>query len=481
MSEEVLPEGWVEATLGDVCSAPQYGWTTKGVQAGAIRLLRTTDITKGPIQWDQVPYCDEPPPDLAKYQLAAGDIVITRAGSVGASARIRSAPPAVFASYLIRFRPAEELDVRYVAHFLTSPAYWGFVNESSVGIAQPNINASKLRMLPVPLPPAAEQRRIADELERRLSHLDQAVSCLESAQRSIRRAKAAILQELVNHPSLGHPVVEAQTELLTQLSAETGRDVVPIGSVEGGAGASPILKLGDLLLRIEAGKSFACEGRPARADEWGVLKVSAMSWGRFQEGENKAIPATVTPDAHLEVRPGDLLISRANTQALVGASVLVGQCRPRLVLSDKSLRLVPASCVSSKWLQAVLSSPHLRRQLSDRSTGTKESMRNVTQENIRAVTLPVPPRYIQDAVVAETDRRISLIDAAERAVEVNLLKATQLRRSLLHSAFAGQLVPQDPSDEPASELLTRIKSQRAAAEAAKKKAPRPRRKKEQSG
>jgi len=92
-----------------------------------------------------------------------------------------------------------------------------------------------------------------------------------------------------------------------------------------------------------------------------------MTWGHFDEAENKVVP----PDrAHAsnEIRPGDILLSRSNTAELVGASVLVGACRPRLLLSDKSLRLVYPKSLDQRWLQGALSSPDARAQMSRAAT-----------------------------------------------------------------------------------------------------------------
>ena len=80
-----IPGTWVLATVGDVCSQPQYGYTTKAANRGDLRLLRTSDITSGSINWETVPYCSENPDDLEKYRLEDGDILVSRAGSVGVS------------------------------------------------------------------------------------------------------------------------------------------------------------------------------------------------------------------------------------------------------------------------------------------------------------------------------------------------------------------------------------------------------------
>src|SRR5215216_45236 len=106
-----LPEGWASARLEDVSTPPQYGWTTgASTDSDRLRLLRTSDISGGSIDWSTVPRCRDEPGDTAKYLLQPGDIVVSRAGSVGLSCLIGDCPPAVFASYLIRFRAESGID-----------------------------------------------------------------------------------------------------------------------------------------------------------------------------------------------------------------------------------------------------------------------------------------------------------------------------------------------------------------------------------
>ncbi len=101
---ERLPKSWTITTLGEICSKPQYGWTTRAAQHGLIKYLRTTDISEGEINWATVPFCADVPEDFEKYRVRPNDIVVSRAGSVGVSLRVDEVPcDAVFASYLIRF------------------------------------------------------------------------------------------------------------------------------------------------------------------------------------------------------------------------------------------------------------------------------------------------------------------------------------------------------------------------------------------
>lgn len=192
--------------------------------------------------------------------------------------------------------------------------------------------------------------------------------------------------------------------------------------------------LGDLLLRIEAGKSFQCEPRPARAEEWGVIKVSSMTWGKFRENENKAIPVYKSVNSEYEIKQFDILVSRANTESYVGAPVLVGACRPRLLLSDKSLRLVPSANVDRQWLTYTLSAPTVRDEISRRATGTKDSMRNISQRALADICVPVPPLAEQRRIVAALEGHLSRLDVANRLVEtVECRLKLLLKQSLLQA------------------------------------------------
>ena len=196
----------------------------------------------------------------------------------------------------------------------------------------------------------------------------------------------------------------------------------------------------DLLIeRIEAGRSFNAEPRPATAKEWGVIKVSAMSWGRFLEDENKAVLDSRRINATYEIRSGDLLISRANTADLVGATVLVSNIRPRLLLSDKSLRLVPRRGIDKAWLNYILRSPLVRSQFSEWATGTSDSMRNLSQVKILAVTLPLPPTGEQREISRRVDQLLSTADEFQRRIEVASRRVHQSSQAILAKAFRGGL------------------------------------------
>lgn len=174
---------WPQATLGDLCSPSQYGWTTSRAESGSIRLLRTTDISSGAIDWSSVPFCSDPPVDLDRYQLRGGDILISRAGSVGLSAVLADDPPCAtaFASYLIRFRPKVGIVTPdYIRIFLQSSSYWRQIRASTSGTAMTNVNAKKLSAVEVPIPPMLDQNRIVARVDALMAVCDEVETALIS-------------------------------------------------------------------------------------------------------------------------------------------------------------------------------------------------------------------------------------------------------------------------------------------------------------
>ena len=168
-----LPEGWEWVRLGDVCTKAQYGWTTSADFEGkGLKLLRTTDISSGIINWDGVPYCKEQPEEPQKYLLNKGDILVSRAGSVGVSIEIEDCPDAIFGSYLIRFKPVSPILPKYVSLYLKSTYYWNSIADKTAGITIPNVNATKLENLSIPISSVKEQVKIIAKIQEFFAQAD---------------------------------------------------------------------------------------------------------------------------------------------------------------------------------------------------------------------------------------------------------------------------------------------------------------------
>jgi type I restriction enzyme, S subunit len=160
---------WKTVRLSEIAESVDYGVTASATQLpNGPKFLRITDIQKGDVNWDSVPWCDCDINSVAGSLLRSGDIVFARTGATtGKSFLIRECQKdTIFASYLIRVRVSSLAEPRYVSHYFQTPSYWAQIAKSARGVAQPGVNATTLRSLEIPLPPLEEQKRIADILDR---------------------------------------------------------------------------------------------------------------------------------------------------------------------------------------------------------------------------------------------------------------------------------------------------------------------------
>ena len=181
----------------------------------------------------------------------------------------------------------------------------------------------------------------------------------------------------------------------------------------------PTVQLRDVIADLENGWSPKCHDRPAEPDEWGVLKVSAASSGDYREIENKALPGKQTPKKKLEVRAGEILLTRASGVAhLVGVAAFVERTRKKLLLCDKIFRIVGPDemKVNNRFIVHVLGIHSVRAQI-EREFSTKSGMmKNVSKPVLMSLTFPLPPKPEQVVMAkALTDARAHAIAFRERA------------------------------------------------------------------
>ena len=142
-----IPEGWEVKSLGDLSHKPQYGYTASASPdpISGPKFLRITDINKTDwIEWETVPHCDIRDEDIEKYRLYQNDILIARMADPGHGCMIEEKLEAVFASYLIRFRPKRQLHARFLQFWLRSNQYWNLVRERGTGTTRTSLNAKVL-------------------------------------------------------------------------------------------------------------------------------------------------------------------------------------------------------------------------------------------------------------------------------------------------------------------------------------------------
>jgi type I restriction enzyme, S subunit len=217
----------------------------------------------------------------------------------------------------------------------------------------------------IPKPLYEEQKLIAAHYKNQVAEIEKAINAL-----------------LINRQDLHSLMLKQQRKALGILE---NLDRVP---------------LSDYLESVEAGKSIQTSELLAKKDEVGVLKVSAVSWDRFQPDEAKSVFEGYNPPNTHRIKKGDFIISRANTLELVGAVVLVEDDYPYRLLSDKTLRLVlKKEKILSEYLLYILKMSEARKHIEENATGTSNSMRNISQKTIYSIPIPAADEILQKRII----------------------------------------------------------------------------------
>ena len=289
-------------------------------------------------------------------------------------------------------------DSDYIFHFLKSKFH--YFNSNTTGATIPHLDKKKVHNLKIPLPPLPTQKKI--------------VAILDKAEKLKGWRKEA--DELTD-------------ELLKSTFLEMFGDPVknPMGWDE--------IQIKEILIDIQAGWSVNGESKPRKKNEIAVLKVSAVTSGDFLPNECKVIneknlKKIVTPEK------GDVLFSRANTLELVGATCLITENYPFLLLPDKLWKIkVDKKYILPEYLKFVLSHSAIRKKISALSTGTSGSMYNISMKKFSLINITVPPIEIQHEFVkiVEKDDQIRKYQTQSHQHIDNLFNA------LMQQAFRGEL------------------------------------------
>jgi type I restriction enzyme S subunit len=301
-----------------------------------------------------------------------------------------------------------KLDREFLGWLIQRPTFWEDLGSRAIGMGdrRRTLNPEALFKSQIPLPPLPEQQRLVARIEELADQIHEAQTLRHQA---TKEAEALIVS--------------------------TRRTLIGEECSEGW------IALKNLVVNIENGRSPQCESRQAERDEWGVLKVGAISFGTFDAQENKALPVGVAFDPRYEVHVGDFLMSRANTTELVGACATVHDTRPQLLLSDKTFRFHFGEGVDlePRWLDHTMKSPALRAQIERGATGTSPTMKNISKEKVLELLIPPHPLPEQRRIVAELDALQAEVDALKRLQAETAAELDALLPSILDKAFKGEL------------------------------------------
>jgi type I restriction enzyme S subunit len=477
-----LPTGWVSATVEDLLTPLEdgrlihQGWSPQCEREpapdDAWGVLKTTAIQAGeflPGENKLLPASLKPRPAL---EVRAGDLLLTCAGPrarCGVACLVRETPPyRMLSGKMYRFRVnREHVDPSFFEYLLLSPDQVDAIDEIKTGISDSGLNLTHARFkgLEVPLAPRAEQARIVAAIEEAFSKLDAGEAGLRTVRRLLTRMRNAILTAaLTGHLVPQNPADSAAVKLLADLGAEAAApncvpDLPPSWAWT---------ELGAIAEVVGGVTKDSKRQSDASFVEVPYLRVANVQRGFLDLSSITTIRVAPEKAAQLELQSGDVLFNEGGDRDKLGRGwVWEGQIF-RCIHQNHVFRARLFGGLESK-LVSIWGNTYGREWFENRGKQTT-NLASLNLRTLKAFPVPIAPVEEQRRILAEVERQMSFLEACERAVEVGLSRSTGLRRSVLKAAFEGRLTPQDPSDEPASVLLDRIRAERTAHSVAKQRA-----------
>ncbi|MCZ8203727.1 restriction endonuclease subunit S [Gemmatimonas sp.] len=480
-----LPASWCWTTLDAVSSYIQRGKSPKySTDDGALV------ISQRCVQWDCLDLSVAKRitfESLRAYEaerfLREGDILwnSTGTGTIGRLIRLREVPPGLVCDSHVTVVRTLIVDPDFIGLWLRSDYVYGVIEEKASGSTnQVELTARMAQGQLLPLPPLAEQHRIVAKVDELMALCDR----LEAARKEREAARdrlATVSLGRLNTPDPESfvadarfaikvvPILTARAAQIRQLRqtilnlAVRGR-LVPQKPIHASskyrsgesvlerersehqkAEVAPFhipagwswVQLRAIVARADSGWSPKTTEIPRTGDRWGVLRVSAVSWGKFRGEENKELLPGVEPRLQAQVRRGDFLISRANTAELVARAVVVEEDPTNLMLSDKIVRLQLNNSVNRQFICMVNNSAdYARAHYANLATGVSPSMKNVSRDVILDLPIPLPPLEEQCRIVEAVRSTMACCDQLEHAITARDTVRSRLLEGVLYRALS---------------------------------------------
>ena len=476
MSDELmeLPERWEETTLGQIVLGISYGHTASSTETPVgPKFLRITDLQNNSVDWDTVPYCECD--SIEKYKLKKGDIVVARTGATtGKSFLIQHCPePTVFASYLIRLQTSTSCSPDYLAAFMQSDNYWKQITTVSKGTAQPGANASILATLSVPLPPLNEQRRIVAKIEelrersqKARSHLSAIPNLCDKFRQSV--LAAAFRGDLTADWREQNPDVEPASVLLERIRVQDIElpDSLALSELPEGWSWSNLGAVG----KVSGGLTKNSK-RDELPLEFPYLRVANVYANSLDLSEVKTIKIHEGEYKRVLLQEGDLLLVEGNgsIDQIGRVALWNGSIDPCLHQNHLiKVRFNPTE-IGQYILLWLLS--HQGRKYITRVASSTAGLHTLSLSKVSALPAPIASQCEQREIVKRIETLFQIVNRFEQEFNKSESQVNLLDRSILAKAFRGELVEQEPNDEPASILLERIRAEREQQAQGKAKKP----------
>ncbi|AEI69102.1 restriction modification system DNA specificity domain-containing protein [Corallococcus macrosporus] len=484
----MLPPGWGTARIGDLCQLING------------RAFKPTDWAKSGLPIVRIQNLNDPSSSFnyfnkevdPRFLIGKGELLFAWSGTPGTSfgAHIWSGGPAVLNQHIFRVLINERfLDKTYLK-FALNHRVATFIEKAHGGVGLRHITKGKFEETDLPVPPLNEQRRIVAMLEALLTRSRRAKEALDAIQAQLERFRKSVLAaafqgDLTHDWRAANPDVEPASKLLERLryerrlgweSAELerllakGRKPSDDGwkerydePVQLDAPALPELPTGwswaplDLLLTALRNGIAA---KPDRESGLPILRISAVRPMSVDLADVRYLPKS---DEHFPnlLKEGDLLFTRYNGNAeLVGSCAVVRGLRCPTVYPDKLIRgRVVEGHVLPELVAMAANCGASRAFINERSKSAAGQV-GISGSDLKKVPIPIPPLAEQRVLVDRVNRAFAKAASIDEAVRSAVASIPRMDASIMTKAFRGELVPQEPTDEPASVLLQRIRTER---------------------
>ena len=453
---EVLPKGWALAPLGRLgryfngrAFKPEE-WESNGRPIIRIQNLNDPDAAFNCSTQEFDP----------RFLVRSGDLLIAWSASLGAF--IWNGGEAWLNQHIFRVEPEESICTKHFLFYAVQQAI-ADLYEKSHGSGMVHVTKPVFEAHQVPLPPLPEQRRIVAKLEALLAKVDASRKRLERIPVIIKRFRQAVL-------------AAACDGRLT----EDWRDQNSPMVLEGYPAESPMEIPGswlwvDLGSLIQSGpQNGLYKSQSAYGDGVPIVRIDAFYDGEIQDwGALKRLGVTSNELATFGLNKDDLLINRVNSPKFLGKCALVRDIQEPTVFESNMMRLhldnnriLPE--FATFYLQSLRGLDELRKNAKH-----AVNQSSINQQDVQAAGVPLPSVPEQEEIVNRDKDLFSFADGIEAHYTKAKTQVDRLTQSILAKAFRGELVPQDPNDEPAVVLLSRLASAPAEASAPARRRGRP--------
>ena len=479
MNQEVeiphsIPSGWTWTTIGDLASEVEKINPNDDPEREFIYLdiasieNRTNEITS------PKRYLGKAAPSRARQLVRSGDILFSTVRTYLKNiAMVNEIYDGQLASTgFCVIRPLDPISRKLVLYYVQGNSFLNPLTLIQRGTSYPAVRDSDVFAQPIPIPPLNEQHRIVAKVEELFTKLDAGAKSLQTIKVQLKRYRQSVLKSAFEgklteewrrtHRDGLEPaskilecIREEQRKTAAKKYVPPSLDTINLSELPEGWAWT---RVGEVATRIQYGSS-----EKATEDSSGV---PVLRMGNIQEGnlifEDLKYFSKDYPQLNdFMLDSGDILFNRTNSAELVGKTAVYEHWHPKVAFASYLIRVKVNDRIYDPQILAFFINSYYGRRYITSVVSQQVGQANVNGTKLFAMPIPLTSLSEQKAIGEEIKRRFSIAEDVEKTVVNGLRQTKKLRHSILKRAFEGKLVHQDPSDEPASVLLERIKSLKA--------------------